>query len=195
MAEFPYLPLEVQAFMANTQHLDARETGAYAALLFHAWMSADNGLPDDDKRLAMLARCTTAEWRKIRTTVLHGFWFLGQDGFWHQKKLDETRQDVARKSAKATAAAQAKWLKWRETRSADAGAYAGRKQPSGQPPSSSNHNQNQNTSSSENHTDPARDAAPERSRSAPRANPHNMSVNQRMAAIAAKSRKAFMGNA
>jgi hypothetical protein len=46
-----------------------------------------------------------------------------------------------------------------------------------------------------NHTDPARDAAPERSRSAPRANPQHMNVNQRMAAIAAKSRKAFMGNA
>ena len=46
-----------------------------------------------------------------------------------------------------------------------------------------------------NLTDPARDAAPERSRSAPRANPPAMNVNQRMALIAAKSRKAFMGNA
>ena len=58
MAEFPYLPIDVRAFMADTQHLDARETGAYAALLFHAWLAADNGLPDDDKRLAMLARRT-----------------------------------------------------------------------------------------------------------------------------------------
>lgn len=46
-----------------------------------------------------------------------------------------------------------------------------------------------------NLTDPARDAAPERSRSAPRANPSVLNVHQRVAAIAASRRKAFMGNA
>ena len=194
MAEFPYLPIDVRAFMADTQHLDARETGAYAALLFHAWLAADNGLPDDDKRLAMLARCTPGEWRKIRSTVL-AFWFLGQNGKWHQKRLDATRKDVGIKSSKASSAAQAKWLKWHESRRADADAYAGGKQPPKQATSTCNHNVKDNISLTSNLADPARDAAPERSRSAPHANPHNMNVNQRMAAIAAKSRKAFMGNA
>jgi hypothetical protein len=46
-----------------------------------------------------------------------------------------------------------------------------------------------------NHTDPARDAAPERIRSAPRADLSAMSVNERMLALAVAKRKAFMGNA
>ena len=192
MAEFPFLPVDVRAFMADTQHLDARETGAYAALLFHAWLAADNGLPDDDKRLCMLARCTPAEWRKIRSTVL-GFWFLGNDGRWHQKRLDTTRKDVAIKSTKATAAAQAKWLKWHESRRADADAYAGRKQAVEQAPSISNHNHKDNISLTSNLTDPARDAAPERSRSAPRAKPS--STNDRLAALATANRLKTMGNA
>lgn len=44
-----------------------------------------------------------------------------------------------------------------------------------------------------NHTDPARDAAPERSRSAPRAN--TVSMKDHLAKLADKNRKAFMGNA
>jgi hypothetical protein len=46
---------------------------------------------------------------------------------------------------------------------------------------------------SSNHTDPARDAAPERSRSAPRAKPP--SVQDRVAALAAAHRVKTMGNA
>lgn len=191
MAEFPFLPIDVRAFMADTQHLDARETGAYAALLFHAWLAADNGLPDDDKRLCMLARCTPSEWRKIRSTVL-GFWFLGQDGRWHQKRLDTTRKDVGIKSAKASAAAQAKWLKWHESRRADADAYAGRKQPPKQAPSISNHNHNYKDLTS-NLTEPARAASLSPTGFAAHAKPP--SVSERMAAIARKNRLAFVGNA
>lgn len=192
MAEFPYLPIDVRAFMADTQHLDARETGAYAALLFHAWLAADNGLPNDDKRLAMLARCTPSEWRKIRSTVL-SFWFLGQNGKWHQKRLDATRKDVGIRSSKASSAAQAKWLKWHESRRADADAYAGHKQPPKQAISTCNQNIKDNIPLTSNHTDPARAASLSPTGFAAHAKPPSM--NQRMAAIAAKSRKAFVGNA
>ena len=54
--------------------------------------------------------------------------------------------------------------------------------------------QSSNTLTS-NHTDPARAASLNPSGFAAHANPPAMNVNQRMAAIAAKSRKAFMGNA
>lgn len=168
MAEFPFLPIDVRAFLADTQHLDARETGAYANLLFHAWLASDNGLPDDDKRLALLARCTPNEWRKIRPTVL-GFWFLSRDGRWHQKHLDNKRVEVATKSAKASAAANARWLKWLETRRADADAYAQR--TLSERTDTRNANQKQNLESESDQkisTDPPRDAALVASGSAPR---------------------------
>lgn len=193
VAEFPFLPIEVQAFLADTQHLDARESGAYAMLLFHAWLSADCGLPDDDKRLALLARCTTGEWRKIRSTVM-GFWFLSRDGRWHQKHLDSKRVEVATKSAKASAAANAKWLKWYETRRADADAYAKRtlseRTAQASPIKSKPESE---SSSSEISTDAASVAALRRDGSAPLAKPPSMS--DRMKALAIANRQKMAGQA
>jgi len=170
VAEFPILPWDARAFLADTQQLDARETGAYGTLLWHAWLAPDCGLPDDDKRLALMARCTPAEWRKIRSTVM-GYFYLSRDGRWHQKRLDETKVEVAKKSAKATAAANARWLKWLETRRADADAHA--KRPLAERITQAQCHQNQKleseSSSSGISTDAARDAAHVAGGSAPRA--------------------------
>lgn len=190
MAEFPFLPIDVRAFMADTQHLDARETGAYWSLLAHAWLAPDNALPNDDKRLALLARCTPKEWARISSTVL-GFWQLG-DGRWRQKRLDRTRMEVGIKSAKASAAAQAKWLKWHETRRALADAYAGPKQEAKQTPSISNHNHN-HKDLTQSLTVAAREPAPDRSRSGSRAKAPT--VKERMANIARLRHQKHEGSA
>ncbi len=194
MAEFPFLPIDVRAFLADTQHLDARESGAYAMLLFHGWLAPDNALPDDDKRLAFLARCTPREWVRIKVAVM-SFWRLDADGRWHQKRLDKTKFEVGVKSSKASAAAQAKWLKWHETRRAAADAYAGPKQMPKPPPSISNHNHKlEEESLTQNLTEPARDAAPERSSSASRARRPGKSA-ERMAELAALHHRKSMGHA
>lgn len=119
MAEFPYLPVSVAPLVADTQHLNAQEFGAYCSLLFNSWLTRECALPTDDKKLARLARCSLREWLRIKQVVM-AFWQPMDDGLWHQKKLDEVRATVTGKKHKASESAQARWLKEKERRDADA---------------------------------------------------------------------------
>ena len=47
---FFYIP----DFLADTMHLSASETGAYLCLIMDYWLH--DGLPDDDHKLAAIAR-------------------------------------------------------------------------------------------------------------------------------------------
>lgn len=92
MADFPALPLWTDAYLADTLHLDATESGAYLHLLMAAWRSPSCSIPDDDTRLARMARCTPAIWRRIKPTVL-AFWSKNGENF-EQKRLKKERVRV-----------------------------------------------------------------------------------------------------
>lgn len=96
MADFPFLPMYTDAFVADTTHLSAQETGAYLLLLFAAWRAPDCSLPDDDVWLSRTARVETRAWAKIKNAVL-AFWTL-HDGRWAQKRLTKTREIAGRKA-------------------------------------------------------------------------------------------------
>jgi uncharacterized protein YdaU (DUF1376 family) len=155
MADFPYLPIWVADFIGDTEHLDCIETGAYLLLLFAAWRSPKCGLPDDDRKLARLARCSLKQWQRTGPVVM-AFWKLAGDGLWHQKRLDEVRSQASVKSLKAVQSAQAMWLKRRERESADA-----ERTPSGR---NANHSYNHiktHESDLTTSTDAAREPAPD----------------------------------
>jgi uncharacterized protein YdaU (DUF1376 family) len=107
VAEFPALPLWTDAFLSDTMHLDAAETGAYLLLLMVAWRRPNCDLPNDDIQLSRFARMPLKQWRRIKDRIL-AFWTL-IDGCWRQKKLDAVRDDVRAKSEKATDAARTRW--------------------------------------------------------------------------------------
>jgi uncharacterized protein YdaU (DUF1376 family) len=90
MADFPSLPLFTDAFIADTGHLNATETGAYIALLMAAWRTPDCSLPNDDVRLARMARCDARTWRKIKAVVL-AFWTIDGTQL-RQKRLTRERE-------------------------------------------------------------------------------------------------------
>lgn len=119
MADFPALPLWTDAYIADTVHLDATESGAYLHLLMSAWRLPDCSLPDDDRLLARWAKCTPGQWKRIRPVVM-AFWTLGENQEWTQKRLMKERNWVKEKSNKAAQAANAKWLKNKGTDNADA---------------------------------------------------------------------------
>lgn len=157
MGSLPYLPLWVADFMSDTQHLDCRETGAYLLLLFAAWRSPTGGLPDDDRQLARLARCSLREWIKTKGPVM-AFWHRAEDGQWHQKRLDEERELANAKSDKARGSASARWLKDNKTTHADAQrAHSVRNAPH-------THTQIHKLSHGETSTDPERASAPDGAR-------------------------------
>jgi uncharacterized protein YdaU (DUF1376 family) len=85
MAEFPSLPLFTDAFIADTGHLTAEQTGAYLLLLMMAWRSPKCRLPDNDAKLARWARVDLRRWSRVKAAVM-GFWILS-DGYYTQKRL------------------------------------------------------------------------------------------------------------
>jgi uncharacterized protein YdaU (DUF1376 family) len=115
----PFYSFAVADFLADTQHMTTEEVGASTLLIIAAWNSAECGLLNDDVILARYVRLPKARWAKMRATVLKG-WIAGTNGLLHHPTIDERRSYVLEKQTKARYAADAKWLKERGSRAADA---------------------------------------------------------------------------
>lgn len=107
MAKPSHIPLFPDSYHKDTTHLTTEEHGAYLLLMMAAWGSEDCTLPDNEGRLAALAKLPLSRWRKIAATVLE-FWTL-ENGRWHQKRLRKEWHYVQRKTEKRKAAAVARW--------------------------------------------------------------------------------------
>ena len=92
------MPLYVPDFLADTGRLSAAETGAYLCLIMDYWMH--DGLPDDDAKLAQIARLPLKSWRQMRPTIEAYF----QDG-WRHKRIDAELNKMVVTMAKRHAAA------------------------------------------------------------------------------------------
>jgi len=85
-----WMPLDWGDYWRDTAHLNAAEHGAYLNLLGAYWVSGAP-LPDDDVRLARMARTSRAEWRSVRQTVRA--FFRGENGALHHGRVD---REIAR---------------------------------------------------------------------------------------------------
>jgi uncharacterized protein YdaU (DUF1376 family) len=100
----PYMPLFVADYLADTVHLTAAENGGYLLLIMNYWQR-QKPLPDDDRKLAAIARMTPAEWAESRDTIAE--FFDIRDGAWHHKRVDAELAGLVEKSEKAKAAGRA----------------------------------------------------------------------------------------
>jgi uncharacterized protein YdaU (DUF1376 family) len=91
MSNPAWMPLYIADYIADTQHLGALEHGAYLMLIMHYWRVGS--LPNDDKKLARIAKVTDREWRAIRGTIADLF-----DGNWTHKRIDFELEKARRKS-------------------------------------------------------------------------------------------------
>lgn len=110
MAEFPALPLFTDAFIADTTHLNALQTGAYLMLLIVAWRSKTGRLPNDDKLLARYSRMDTRQWNQNKEVILE-FWKTDENGYLFQERLLDEREFVAQQRQRSVAAGKASALK------------------------------------------------------------------------------------
>ena len=120
MAEYPGLLIWTDAYLADTTGLSTEEHGAYLLLLMAAWRTRTCSLPDDDVRLARMARVGTKKWRRIRPAVLEAFFDL-DDGQWTQKRLLVERKRTAMLRHQRSEAGKASALKRQQTRSTSVG--------------------------------------------------------------------------
>lgn len=98
-----YLKLYVGDYLADTGHLSTVEHGAYLLLLMHSWRTGP--LPDDDARLAAIARMSRPEWRRV-ADVIRAF-FTSTDAGLIQRRLERERNERTNKQAQQSAAGKA----------------------------------------------------------------------------------------
>lgn len=104
----PWMPLYIADYLKDTTHLGALESGAYLHLIMDYWVNGK--LPEDDRKLARIAKMTDREWRAAKET-LRGFFHDD----WRHKRID-AEIDAAKKIAesnsdKARDAANKRWSK------------------------------------------------------------------------------------
>lgn len=109
--KLPYMPFWVGVWIADTTHLTAEESGAYLHLVLHYWANDAQGLPQDDKSLARIARVSDKQWKAIKP-VLRPFFKEG----WRHSRVEreyalalakhERRVKAGKAGGKAKAEAQ-----------------------------------------------------------------------------------------
>lgn len=110
---FGYMPFYFGDYDADTGHLSTLEHGVYFLLIKAYWKSS-KALPDNDPKLANLARLPLDEWRMMRSTISE--FFLIQDGFWFHKRIDRELAHFRDKSEKAKKAREIGINRSREAR-------------------------------------------------------------------------------
>ncbi|HTH42914.1 MAG TPA: YdaU family protein [Terracidiphilus sp.] len=107
-----FMPIIVGRYLQETADLDASESGAYLHLRMHLWINGP--LPNDQAKLARIAKMPVDAWSIAVASVMHRF-FLGRDGMYHHADLEaeKTRWMDKRQKAhdKAVKAARARWGK------------------------------------------------------------------------------------
>lgn len=104
----PWMPLYIADYLRKTTHLGALESGAYLHLIMDYWQN--DGLPDDDKKLARIARMTDREWKSAKSTLEAFF----HDGWKHERitaEIEETSRLAESNAGKARDAANKRWAK------------------------------------------------------------------------------------
>jgi uncharacterized protein YdaU (DUF1376 family) len=94
----PWMPLYIPDFLSDTMHLSAAETGAYLCLIMDYWLH--DGLPDDDHKLAQIARVPVRSWRTMRPTIEAFF-----RPTWRHKRIDAELAKMVRISTRRKEAA------------------------------------------------------------------------------------------
>lgn len=88
----------------NVRTMRPHELGAYTALWCAGWDQPEPGvLPDDDRLLGFLARCTPDEWAQVREAVARCYDRTSRPGAWIQQGTVETARRQAEKLERARA--------------------------------------------------------------------------------------------
>ena len=104
MAALPYMPLFVADYLADTAHLTAAQHGAYLLLIMNYWQRG-KPLPNDDARLAQIAKMNKRDWAHNRGAILE--FFTEQDNLLIHSRITQELSRVEAKSLKCKDAARA----------------------------------------------------------------------------------------
>jgi 5-methylcytosine-specific restriction endonuclease McrA len=84
----PWMPFYIADYLVETTRLNALESGAYLLLMMEYWQS--ERLPEDDRKLAQIAKLSLRKWRQIKPAMSDLFQVPG----WRHHRLDALRAKV-----------------------------------------------------------------------------------------------------
>lgn len=104
-----FAPIWIADYFADTTHLSRDEHGGYDLLLYNYYRRG-GPLPDDDARLASMAKASAAEWRRLRPVLAE--FFQVSNGVWSHKRCEKelslARDRLAAQRARTEAATNAR---------------------------------------------------------------------------------------
>jgi uncharacterized protein YdaU (DUF1376 family) len=107
-----WMPLYIGDYLADTQHLDAEQSGAYLHLIMHYWRK--KALANDLQALSIISKVKEKSPQyasSICDNLLKEFFYLGDDNFWHHKRIDQELKVSHSLSEKGQQMARARWSK------------------------------------------------------------------------------------
>jgi uncharacterized protein YdaU (DUF1376 family) len=104
MSDRAWMPLDIDDYMADTNHLSAAEHGAYMLLIMRYWK--DGQLPQDERLIQRYSRLSVEQWAESRDIIAA---FFG-DG-WSHKRIDAELERASAIIEKRRSAASAKHSK------------------------------------------------------------------------------------
>lgn len=118
------MPLLVDKYLGDTQHLTTEMHGAYLLLLMAMWKN-DGELPADDKQLQTISRLPAARWRAVKPVLMKLFSLDGDGSTITQKRLNaELSRAKKANKAKAEAGAKGASIRWQTNSTIDGTAIA-----------------------------------------------------------------------
>lgn len=79
----PWIPFHVGDYLGDTGHLSTTQHGAYLLLILHYWRTG--GLPEDDTKLARIAKLSVKNWTEFIKPDLQPLFRPN----WRHKRIDE----------------------------------------------------------------------------------------------------------
>ena len=104
VAALPYMRFYPADYLADAAHLTAQQHGIYLLLIFNYWQRG-GPLPNDDKRLARIAKCSMRDWMRARPVISDFFTVV--ENHWRHGRIDSELSHVEAKSLKSKKAGQA----------------------------------------------------------------------------------------
>lgn len=98
LAGIQFFSFRIQDFLGGTSHMDTLEKGAYLMLLLCHYQNGENGLPDDDVRLARMAGLSLKVWSRIRPILAEKFTI--KNSTWEHSNVIDTLREVHLVSSK-----------------------------------------------------------------------------------------------
>lgn len=103
MSERPFMQLYVSDFIGDTLHLSSEQVGAYLLLLMAMW-NADGKLPNDEAKLARVARLSLKKWRSVAPDLMP-FFEQDKDHISHGRLTKELQKSERQSQSRSAAGA------------------------------------------------------------------------------------------